>query len=325
MQQQTHSATLPAVAPRWQDRLVLGIARSVMMARHPLMMLRFRRKIGYWPNPALPRSSQEKYLWRKLVDRNPLFALCASKLATKQLLAERMPDLPSAPTLWQGADIRDVPDWLLARDIFLKANVGSGSNIVVRAGSSDRARLARSWRRWRAATRWRGREEWNYLEVRQGLLAEPLLDLGGGDLPTDIRVHVVNGRSLYAWIADYKTGRSTAYDERLEMLPERDSYSDLSADLPLTPATESLVRQAMALAPRAAGDVDALRVDFIVHEGRLLAGELTVFPYAGYNRIANARTNQLLSSEWDLTRSHFMRSPHRGLARLYADALRRNL
>ena len=153
-----------------------------------------------------------------------------------------------------------------------------------------------------------------------------ILALGGGDLPTDIKVYVSCGTAVCSWVVDKQNHRSTTYDEMARPLPERGSqHPDEAQGLPPTPETIALVRQAMALAPGAAGDIDQIRVDFLVADGRLLAGELTVYPDGGYDQIANSRSEAIINDHWDLTRSHFMRSPHRGLARLYAEALRRNV
>lgn len=70
-----------------------------------------------------------------------------------------------------------------------------------------------------------------------------------------------------------------------------------------------------------AGEADFLRVDFLVSGGRLLAGELTVYSGSGYERLANAAVEAELTRQWDLRRSHFLSRPHRGPARLYAEAL----
>ncbi|WP_417309609.1 ATP-grasp fold amidoligase family protein [Devosia sp.] len=282
--------------------------------------------IGYWPNPALPRIYQEKQFWRKLFDRNPDFTTMAGKLETKALLAARVPELTQVPTLWRGASPADLPDSLFAQDFMLKANAGSSTNLLVKGGSLSRDALVRRWQRWQRSTRRRARNEWGYRNAPQMVFAEPVLTLGGGDLPTDIKVYVSGGLAVCTWAADKLRHRSTTYDETAAPLPERGSqHPDEAQALPSNPETIALIRQAMALAPRAAGDIDLIRVDFLVAEGRLLAGELTVYPDGGYDRIANRRSEAMINDNWDLRRSHFMRSPHRGFARLYADALRRNL
>ena len=312
--------------PGWRDRALFGALRSWLLLRHFWTAQRFRRKIGRWPNPALPRSRQDKYLWRRFFDRNPDFITMCGKLETKTLLAERLPELEQVPTLWCGTAPAELPDSLLSTDVMLKANVGSGTNVLVPAGQMSRAALHRHWRKWHRSTRWRKRLEWGYRGVTQQLFAEPILALGGGDLPTDIKVYVSCGTAVCSWVVDKQNHRSTTYDEMARPLPERGSqHPDEAQGLPPTPETIALVRQAMALAPGAAGDIDQIRVDFLVADGRLLAGELTVYPDGGYDQIANSRSEAIINDHWDLTRSHFMRSPHRGLARLYAEALRRNV
>ena len=111
--------------------------------RHPNLMRRYRRRMGRWPRPSLPRDYHERLLWRKIHDLDPRFPQWADKLAAKQLVAHTAPDLAVAETLWQGDDPDAIPDDVLAGDCVVKANHGCGWNVIVRDGQVDRAALAR--------------------------------------------------------------------------------------------------------------------------------------------------------------------------------------
>jgi len=312
----SHVAGLP-----WRDRMVLTAARLWLGATHPLMMARFWRKLGYFPNPAVPVAYPEKMLWRKLVDRNPYFVTCTDKLATKPIVAERAPGLPLVAVLWSGTDIAAAPPEVFGSAVMVKANNGCGANIRVENGSPPMPELIGRTRKFMRSS---GRkEEWAYSQVPPSLLIEPYVQLGGGDLPTDIKVYVVCGETVEAWACDKRIGRSLTLDASGNALPGRDSdYPREDQALPHSPRLAELVRHAAELAPRLAGDVDFLRVDFLVEEKGLLAGELTVYSGSGYERLANQEVEAHLTTAWDLRQSHFLRTARRGLARLYADALR---
>lgn len=315
-----------SVTLRQWDRLILGLMRVATSLSHGLAIVRFRKIIGYWPDPVVPQTYQEKQLWRRIFDRNPYFMLMCSKLDTKALLETRMQDAAPLPTTWTGQSAFDIPAALMEEDFVLKANVGSGSNLVVRANDTPPSELEARWQHWQKVRKWRAWREWGYRGAPQALLIEPFVTLGGGDLPTDIKVYVVNGHALCAWTADKIGKRSTTYDEAGRPLPERGTQHPGDAQaLPATPENIALVARAMALAPTAAGDVDLVRVDFLVTKNGLSVGELTPYSDGGHDRIANRRVNDLIGAQWDLTRSHFLRTEQRGWRRLYAEALLRRL
>ncbi|UDL91185.1 hypothetical protein LGH82_07935 [Mesorhizobium sp. PAMC28654] len=40
----------------WTDRVVLSVARFWLTIRHPALIVRFVRRLGYLPNPAAPET-----------------------------------------------------------------------------------------------------------------------------------------------------------------------------------------------------------------------------------------------------------------------------
>jgi hypothetical protein len=65
--------------------------------------------MGYLPNPAAPESYHELVLWRKILDRNPLFVTLTDKLAAKAHISSACPELALPRTLWSGRDAIDIP------------------------------------------------------------------------------------------------------------------------------------------------------------------------------------------------------------------------
>src|SRR5690606_22796662 len=98
----------PPIARR--HRFVLWCAGLWLALRHPVMMVRHRRKMGSWPNPGHPHSYSDKMMWRKLLDRNPLFVTATDKLAAKDYIAARTPGLPQPQVLWTGRSAAEIPD-----------------------------------------------------------------------------------------------------------------------------------------------------------------------------------------------------------------------
>jgi hypothetical protein len=305
-------------------KILLFFARLYLLAAHPKLTRQFVRNLKYLPDPALPHHYHERILWRKIVDHNTIFVDLSDKLAAKEFAKARCPELAVAQVLWAGTDPRSLPASLVAGDVAVKANHGSGFNIFVHNGKPDYPTIVAETERWMAISFHRKYGEWGYRDVPRRILVEEHLVLGGGDLPTDIKVHAFGSQIGRVWVGDERGHRSRTYDADGAPLSVRDyRYPSETQALPDTPATRALVRQAIELAPRLLGGLDYARVDFMVVGSRLYFGEYTLYPSAGLLDVGlDPALIQRAEALWDLLSSDFLRKPHRGLARLYADALR---
>jgi hypothetical protein len=311
-------ADLPA-----RHRWVLMAARIVLTLRHPALVTRFAVRLGYLPNPAAPSRYNELMLWRKIVDRNPLFVTLTDKLAAKAYIRAACPELPVPETLWSGRHPEDLPADLLSGGVVVKPNHGCAMNIFVSGGRPERAEIIRKARRWLDKAYGRRNGEWAYGPIDRALFVEERLDLAGGSIATDIKVHVCSGIVSHVWAEDKLAERSHLFDGQGMPLPGRDpDYPREDQALPLGPTLLDLVRQAMALAPHIAGDLDHVRVDFLVTDKGLHAGEICIYTAAGYGTWTNPAIAEQLARLWRLEDSAYLKRRHRGVSRFYAEALR---
>jgi hypothetical protein len=307
-----------------RHRVVLALARAVMLAGHPLQVFHFVRKIGYLPDPAWPRWYNELFLWRKIVDRNPLFVTLSDKLAAKERAQELVPELLVARVLWTGSEADALPAELLTGDVVVKTTHGCGHNVFVSGSTPPRPEVVSKLKRWLRQSHHRHHGQWAYRDVPRRAFVEERLALGEvAGMPTEVKVHVFAGKIGLTWTADKKRGLSRSYRPDGTAADMRDrEYPAPERALPDSPALRDIVRQATGFALRLAGDIDHLRVDFMVAAGRLYFGEATVYSAAGYDMWfdpALARGAELL---WDLRWSDFLRRQQRGARRIYATALR---
>jgi hypothetical protein len=307
-------------------RLVLGLARIVFTARHPLLVWKFVRRLRYLPDPAFPKTYHEKILWRKIHDRNPLFVVFSDKIAAKEWVASRAPTLPAPRTLWTGLSALDMPDALLAGDIVVKVNSGSGMNLFLSGGQPDIEYIHRKTRRWLAKRYGRRHGEWAYGLVSPRILAEECLVLGRGQLPTDIKVYLCGDRVCHVWVEHKADGLSALFDSEGSALPGRDAdYPREDQVFPPSERLSQLVCEAAATARGLAPGLDYIRVDFLVSRDRLHVGEITVYSASGYGTWSNPSIAVNASRLWDLRRSHFLAHKPTGLYGIYATALQAKL
>jgi hypothetical protein len=300
----------------------------VFCACHPVLLVKFIVRKGYFPNVAVPRTLAEKYLWRKVVDRNPLFVIFSDKLLTKRHMAERFPDIACAQVLWSGDDIRQAPrELLVQRPGFLKANHTSGHNFRLPV-QIDLADLHAVTQRLLRKRRHRKHGEWAYRPVVPRLFIEE--DLSGDEGVTDFTVYVFGETvSHFAVMRNHKSkhvqfARFDSSGRRLAIanLLKRESKQPLlPEDYQLPVAAEQICGAAL----RIAGGADHLRVDLLWNGQKLYLSEITVYSVGGFVDYADRDLIATMGESWTLRRSWLFAQPQKAWRRRYARWLARRI
>jgi len=184
-------APRPAPAGSHLQSVLFAEANAALYAKSIRLVGRYWRKFGRLPNIAVPRRYSERMLWRKVVDHNPLFVCFSDKLAAKEYVRQRCPDLPIPRTLWIGGDADAIPEALLRGDVFVKASHGCNFNLRLRGGPCDRDDLRRRTRRWLRSCFGRKDGQWAYSGVTPRLFVEEAV----GDVETAASSLTVTGAS----------------------------------------------------------------------------------------------------------------------------------
>lgn len=310
------------------DELAMYLANAVLYARHPKAVRCYYRSFGRLPDIAHPRLYTERMLWRKLVDHNPRFVMFTDKLAAKAYCRRVCPELPLPRTLWSGSDADAIPEDLLRSEVFVKANHGCGFNYFVRDGEVDRADLKRKTDEWLDTTFGVGRYQWAYCRIRPRLFVEESVGDAADGL-VELNVRASNGKVILGSVITCNklpnqrvvyldvNGNPTAGPQDPPEAPARGLPEDLDIAGPYRSAVEYTRRLSVG--------VDYARYDFMWNGEQLYGGEITVYPSAGMNELANPKVHATVVNGWDLDVSHFLTTRHEGLRRLYAKALRRRI
>ncbi len=323
----------PARHAHLVDVSIFWLVNLLAYIRHRSFLREFRRRVGYFPNVARPLRYNEKMLWRKIFDHNPLFVTFSDKLATKVLISRICPKLRIAEVLWTGDDISTIPAELLERPIVIKASHRCGKNFFPRAGEAGCDIPVDRINGWLGKVHARKKLEWAYGLVERKLFAEELIVPDKGDDLVDLSVHAVDGAPMFIEAilgnktANQRKGYFRTDGARWPELEKRRT-ADVASDTPLPEDFRLPPSYAEALVHtrRLSAGVDYARFDFITASDRLYAGEITVYPGSGLTRHADFPVyNAVMSDHWDLSKSWFLLSRHRGILRPYAKALSRFL
>ena len=302
--------------------MLFHLVNLFVYLRHPNQIRRFLKRTGRFPNAAFPRTVQEKFLWRKIFDHNPLFTEVSDKLRAKDLAARLCPDLRSPRVLWQGLTAEDIPEQLLLGTDVLKANHGCNFNIFL--PRPERARLARITAKWLARPYGRKQGEWAYRDIQRRLFIEERIASPSGKPLAEYKVHTCAGKAV--WIF-FIVDRSGGTPSGSLFLPDGRCIRDSGikgfvegADRP-----PDNLGMAIEFAEKLGAQFDYLRCDILECDGALFFNELTVYPQTGSPWNRDAEILKRWSESWDLTRSWFLSSPQSGWRARYATALRHRL
>ena len=290
---------------------------------------------------ALPHSLHEKYLWRKVLERDARYAIFSDKLLCKQYMAEHFPHVKCAKLLWQGTDIQLAPATLLEKPGYLKANHSSGYNRRLGESSPDLQALHKMTQGWLRRKWHRIHGEWGYKNVVPRLLIEEdVASKASGHQLIDLTVYVFDEViSHIAVMSDHKTDEArfgrfdvlgnrlalceypTELMERLARGPDAGEPRELPNDFVLPDGFDDMLQ----LSRKIANGFDHLRVDFMWNGQSFYFSEITIYSQGGFVLYSDQDLLARMANSWDLRLSWLLTTPQKGWRGLYASWLAKQL
>jgi len=305
-----------------QAHMFVVLVRIWCYLTYPRQMVNFRRAVGYWPDPALPKSSNEKYTWRKIFDRNPLFTRASDKLQAKQLAQQLYPEVRVPETLWIGDRAENIPDELLQGSVVVKTNHGSGWNYFVRDGEHDRLELNRTVNGWMDRRFGRHHAEWGYYGVEAKVFVEEmLLEPNGRPLANEYKTYIGHDGQIaltFCRQLDDTGERIDAVVDHTGCVQAGHSEVNVLSDNAVLP---DQYRDICRVSRILSKPFDFVRCDLYIHDGRLYFSEFTLYSYGGYPTMSNPAVMQRLTDVWDIRASWFLTTPQSGWRSYYAACL----
>jgi hypothetical protein len=254
-----------------------------------------------WPDFDHPRTLQEHIRSYVLRTQDPALVMLADKVAVRDYITRTLGSAEhNVPLIgcWSRED--EVPLAALPYPLVLKPSHLSGRVLLLaRYRASDEPKLRARLRSWLHMDHSRVNREWFYSHVPRRVLAEPLLRDPQGDVPPDIKAYVIGGRVRYFQVDSGRFTRPTRnlYAPDWSLLPARTSLPRHPID-PMPETLPTLVE----FAERLAAPYEFLRVDFYALRDRVLIGELTSSPGAGFGRFYPPSFSETLASHWVIDR-----------------------
>jgi hypothetical protein len=283
---QWHVSALRALARPLPDGLYLRLAHWLYFHR--------------WPDFDCPRTLQEHIQAYVLRTRNPALVMLADKKAVRDYIARTLSPEHNVPLLGAWDHERDVPLASLPYPLVLKPTHLSGRVLLLSCHrSADEGQHRARLRGWLRRDHSRINREWFYAQVPRRVIAEPLLRDQTGNVPPDVKAYVIGGRVRYFQVDRGRFTRPTRnlYGPDWTLLPVRTTLPRHACD-PVPRALPQLIE----CAERLAAPFEFLRVDFYVLSDRVLVGELTSSPGAGFGHYYPSAFGDALAAHWVMDR-----------------------
>lgn len=283
------------------------------------------RITGAFPNPAYPRRLDDKFLWRKIFDRNPDFVVASDKLESQILAKQKCPEVLLPRTLWTGSSSSDIPTEILSGDVIVKATHGSGYVFPIFAGQYDSDDLKAKTTAWLQQTFGRRHWEWGYFGVKPQLYVEEmLLDGERNYRTTEIKLYVYCGQ-IKEIVMIYDRLLDGSADVLRSDWTASSAANTIGAAGANRPPPENRKRiEDVAL--RLCSGFDHMRCDLYVVGQNIYFGEYTVYNEGGYLLLrGDDELRRIQNDAWDIRQSWFLMNRQSGWLGFYAASLQRQL
>jgi hypothetical protein len=291
-----------------------------------------------------PKTFNEKIAFKAAFDRRSALSTFADKIAVREYVATTVGAKYLSKAYVATHDLSSV-DWnALPREFALKANHGSGWNVIVRESADPSVRLENIEKKHKTSSihvhpdsldtqamislveHWMGLEywwsaevnrmpEWAYKNIQPGILIEELIVDHSAKSAPDFKMHLFNGECRFINVVNrhYFDEALDAYRIAANVMTPDWAQIDLilNDNLPMksTPKPPHNLDEMIDVASRLANGIDYLRVDLYNVDGRIIFGELTNYPSAGRNTFVpqsfDLQWGQLLNLDGFIKRARY--------------------
>ncbi len=274
-----------------------------MLSGYPRERRKFYSKHGYEANLAAPGTFNEKLLWKKIHDRNPLLPVTADKYRVRQYITEKLgPDMAQEiliPLLHVSRHPDDIPFEKLPENYVAKANHGSGWNVLVRENSPSPAEVKTLVKKWLSEIYSISKLEWAYRNIPRCVVFESFLMDESGKVPKDYKFFMIHGKCRMVQVDSdrFEHHTRTLYTADWEKI-------DVGYKFPVgpdIPRPEELGRM-LLIAERLSEDFGFVRVDLYAIGKQVYFGEMTHYPESGMGKFTARDFDIELGKYWDISR-----------------------
>ncbi len=280
------------------------------------------KTIGYYPNLRNPQSFNEKILWKKIHDRNPLLSVVSDKYRVREYLAKVLGKKDAEniliPLLYVTKKPEDIPFNSLLEEYVVKPNHASGMiifaenteggkryTIINRSETTilfdcDHARetIVNICKDWLSSPHGFHLFEWAYQQIKRKIVIEKLLRNANGKTPNDYKFFVFNGKYHYL-LVEYNRYIDI---NRVWYTPEWELFKSYHGEIEKKPEN---LKYMVDLAEQLGKPFDCIRIDLFLVNGKIFFSEMTNYSASGRSCFHPASFDFELGSKWKLVPNYW--------------------
>ena len=268
---------------------------------------RFKAVMGYDIDLKNPQTFNEKQQWRKLYDRKDIYTQMEDKLRSKDYVSKFCGEGYTFKLLGSWENPEDIDFDSLPNQFVLKVNHAGGVIICRDKAAFDIAEAVKKLQSDLVIDYFLPSREWPYKNVKRMVLAEEYM----GEQLMDFKNYCFNGELKYTFVWNNhprKDGLKPeacfcgAFDSNWEKTEIDIDYphDDIEIDKP------NCYSEMKKIVEKVSKDVPFLRVDCYVIGGGVYVGEMTFFPWGGFQRFK--------SKKWDIYLGELINLPNKHMS-----------
>lgn len=257
---------------------------------------RFKTVHGYELNLDNPQSFNEKVVYKKLFDRNPLLVLTSDKYRARQYIREKIgwkAEHHLIPLIFVTDNPETIPFNQLPEQYIIKPNNGAGRWIVAeRVGESihyeinytrkeainlSNEELIKECKDWFNTVHGSEWYEWCYGEIKPLVVIEELL-YEGGNIPFSYKFCMFDGKCKMIYALNRDDITISLYDENWNLLPVSRKGHPIGEVKEKPESFDKMI----GFAEKLSRGFDFVRIDFFLVDNYVYFGEMTHYPGSGH-------------------------------------------
>jgi hypothetical protein len=271
------------------------------ISNYQIEKIRFYKELGYQLNLKDPKSYNEKIVWKKINDRNPLLPITADKYQVrsyiKEVLGEEKAKKILIPLLYVTNQPESIPFERLPSAFMVKPNHTSGRNIIVENGHLNQEEIINTCRRWLKTPYGLEKLEWAYQPLKRKIIIEKLLHDDDGKIPKDFKFHMFHGKCKLVQVTFERMNNPymSFFDEEWNFLLVK-KPNRLHGPKIKKPKNYEIM---LELAEKLSQPFDYVRIDLYNLNGKIYFGELTHYPGSGTIKLDPSFFDFELGKYWE--------------------------
>ena len=289
---------------------VYDLLKFKFLSDRTFIKLSFRMSHGYNINLKNPKTLNEKIQWLKLYDRTSLHTQCADKYRVRGFVEDKIGKEYLIPLYFFTENPKDINYNNLKNLVpcIVKTNHDSSGGIIFRSLSNQnwekhQNRLTKNLKRNYYITS----KEWQYKNIKRGIVVEKLLLDINGEIPFDYKVHCFNGKPK---IIQVDLNRETAnysrnwYTIEWEKAPfgwysEKNGKVIKGKNVKITKPNN--LSEMLRLSENLSSNFIYTRIDWYSMKGKLFFGEITFHHDSGLRPFEPKKWDFILGEKLDLS------------------------